>query len=339
MKSRRVLVTGGAGFIGSCLVKMWLREDPKIEIVNLDKLAYAGDLARLKEIENEPRHRFVRGDVANPAEVEKAMAGCDGVVHTAAETHVDRSLLDAKAFIDTNVYGTYVLLEAARKAGVRRFLTVSTDEVYGSRPTGFFKEGAPMAPTSPYSVSKTASDLLTLSYTHTHGLPTVVTRGSNTYGNWQYPEKVIPLFISNAFSDKKLPLYGDGKQVRNWMHVDDHARAILVAFKKGKAGEAYNVSSSVYLRNIDLTRRILKLLGKSEALIERVTDRAGHDRRYAIDSRRLRALGWKERVSFEKGLTATVDWYRVNAAWWRGIKEKNAFGEYYLKTYGDRRRG
>lgn len=334
---KKILITGGAGFIGSYLIKLWLDQDSKVRIVNFDKLTYCGDLSRLKEVEGNPRYRFVEGDVCDAGRVEAAMAGCTGVVHLAAETHVDRSLLDGKAFFETNTIGTYVLLETARKLGVARFLTVSTDEVYGSRAKGFFKEGDPVNPSSPYSVSKTAADLLTISYAHTHGLDTVVTRGSNTFGPYQYPEKVIPLFLSNALAGQKLPLYGDGLQVRNWIYVEDHCRGILAAFQKGKKGEAYNVSSSFYLTNLELTRRLLKLAGKPASLIQKVTDRLGHDRRYATSSSRLRALGWKERFSFDETLRLTVDWYRAHESWWRRIKEKDkGFRDYYKKAYGNK---
>lgn len=333
----KVLVTGGAGFIGSCLVKLWLKVDPSIKIVNLDKLTYCGDTARLVELKKDKRHLFIRGDVCRARDVERAMAGCEAVVHLAAETHVDRSLLDGKAFLDTNVYGTYLLLEIAKKKAVKRFLTVSTDEVYGSRQKGFFVEKDPLAPTSPYSVSKTAADLLTLSYSHTYKLPVVVTRGSNTFGPFQYPEKVIPLFVTNALRDEPLPLYGDGLQVRNWLYVEDHARAILHAFKKGKIGQAYNISSANSFMNIALTRRILKILKKPDSLIRKVKDRPGHDRRYAIDSRKLRGLGWSERFSFEKSLEDTVRWYVDHEAWWRRLKEKDAgFKAYYKKSYSSK---
>lgn len=335
--SRKVLVTGGAGFIGSYLVKLWLRVDPHVSIVNFDKLAYSGDLSRLEETEKNPRHVFFKGDICRPDDVAKALAGCTDVVHLAAETHVDRSLLNGKDFFDTNTYGTYVLLEAARKNRIRRFLHVSTDEVYGSRESGFFKEEAPVHPSSPYSVSKTAGDLLALSYVHTHQLDVVVTRGANTFGPYQYPEKVIPLFISNALSDEPLPLYGDGKQVRNWIYVEDHCRGILRAFDKGKKGGVYNISSRTYLTNIELTRRILKLLDKPVSLIRRVEDRLGHDRRYAIDSRKLKSLGWKEMFSFDEAFCATVQWYRENEAWWKSIKEKShEFRNYYVKAYAGR---
>ncbi len=335
----KVLVTGGAGFIGSCLVKLWLKLDPKVTLVNLDKLTYSGDLSRLKEVEKNPRYRFFKGDICRIEDVEKAMEGCTHVVHLAAETHVDRSLLDGKEFFDTNIYGTYVLLEAARKKGIRRFLHVSTDEVYGSRARGFFKENDVLNPSSPYSVSKTAGDLLALSYVNTHHLDVVVTRGSNTFGPYQYPEKVIPLFVSNALSDGSLPLYGDGRQVRNWIYVEDHCRGILRVFQKGKSGQAYNISSGTYLTNIELTRRILKTLGKPESLIRKVQDRLGHDRRYAIDAKKLKTLGWKEIFSFDEAFRRTVFWYQENADWWKAIKEKShEFKKYYVKAYGSRLR-
>ena len=330
----RVLVTGGAGFIGSHLIKYWLKTDPHVRIVNFDKLTYCGDLSRLSEVKKHPRYSFVKGDVCDAKAVPKALQGCEAVVHLAAETHVDRSLLDAKSFIDTNFYGTTVLLEASKKAGIRKFLCVSTDEVYGSRLRGYFKESAALAPTSPYSVSKTAADLLCHSYAHTHGLYTIVTRGSNTYGPYQYPEKVIPLFVSNALSGRKLPLYGDGRQVRNWLYVEDHCRGILTALHKGKKGEAYNISSSTEISNLDLTRRILRILGKPESMIQRVKDRIGHDRRYAIDSSKLQKLSWKENFHFGEMLAYTVFWYQKNAAWWKAIKEKDrGFKEYYKKAY------
>ena len=262
------------------------------------------------------------------------MDGVDVVVNFAAETHVDRSLLDGKAFFDTNTYGTYVLLECARKKNIKKFLLVSTDEVYGSRHKGYFKEKDPLSPSSPYSVSKTAADFLALSYAHSYGMPVTVTRGSNTFGPYQYPEKVIPLFVSNALSGLPLPLYGDGLQVRNWLHAEDHARGIILVFKKGRSGEAYNISTPFYLTNIDLTRRILKILGKSPSLIKKVKDRIGHDRRYAIDPSKINKLGWKPRRLFEESLRETVHWYKENRVWWETIKEKNEdFRSYYAKAY------
>ncbi len=332
----KVLITGGAGFIGSHLVRLWLREQPSISIVNLDKLTYSGDLARLEEVGADRRYRFFQGDVCDASAVDEAMEGCEGIVHLAAETHVDRSLLDGKAFIDTNAYGTYVLLETARKKGVKKFLTVSTDEVYGSREKGHFTEKDPLNPTSPYSITKAAADFLTQSYAATYGLHAVVTRGSNTFGPFQYPEKVIPLFVSKALSGKKLPLYGDGLHVRNWLAVEDHCRAILLAFRKGRKGEAYNISSDTEMTNRELTRRILKLLDKPASCIQPVKDRPGHDRRYAISSRKLRALGWKERFPFEEALRDTVQWYCQNVSWWKSIVEKSRdFRTYYAKAYGN----
>ncbi len=330
----KVLITGGAGFIGSYLVKYWLKIDPGVRIVNLDKLTYSGDLGRLKEVKNHPRYQFIRGDVADARCVERAMPGCEAVVHVAAETHVDRSLLDAKSFFDSNIHGTYVLLEAARRHGIRKFLLVSTDEVYGSVEKGFSTESSPLEPTSPYSISKTAGDWLAFSYAHTYGLHAMITRGGNTFGPYQYPEKVIPLFVSQALQDEPLPLYGDGRQVRNWIFVEDHVQAILHVLKKGKKGEAYNVSGRTYLKNIDLTKKILKLLGKPASLVRRVQDRPGHDRRYAMSSAKLRALGWRERFPFEKALAESVRWYCENKRWWRAIKEKSKdFKDYYKKSY------
>lgn len=334
---QRILITGGAGFIGSYLIKYWLANDPKLSIINLDKLTYCGDLSRLSELGSHPRYEFVQGDVCNATLVDKVLAGCDAVVHLAAETHVDRSLLEAKNFFDTNLYGTYVLLEATRQKGVKKFLYVSTDEVYGSRPTGFFKEKDPVHPTSPYAISKTAADLMVLAYAHVHRMHTLVTRGANTYGPYQYPEKVIPLFVSKALSSEKLPLYGDGRQMRNWLHVEDHCSGIIAVLKKGKAGEAYNISSKTTLTNIELTHRILKILKKPLTLIQKVTDRVGHDRRYAIHSGKLRSLGWKEKAVFDTAFEETVRWYRDHSDWWKSIKEKSAdFQRYYQKAYGDK---
>ncbi len=336
----KVLVTGGAGFIGAQLVRIWLETDPKITIVNLDNLTYSGDLSRLGVWRNDRRHHFVHGDIRDAKIVRDAMGGCSQVVHLAAESHVDRSLLDGKVFLDTNIDGTRVLLDEARHAGVERFLQVSTDEVYGSRASGYFTEKDMLAPSSPYSVSKAAGDLLALSYFHTFKLPVVVTRGSNSYGPYQYPEKVIPLFVSNALLDEKLPLYGDGRQIRNWIYVDDHARGILHALKKGKPGQVYNISSVTEMENIDLTKRILRVLGKPQTLIRRVTDRQGHDRRYAIDSSKLRALGWKEKHPFDRAFMDTVLWYETHQGWWKAIRaKKKDFVDFYKKAYTSRVKG
>ncbi len=336
---KKLLITGGAGFIGSYLIKLLLKSDPSVRIVNLDKLTYCGDPSRLKSVENNSRYSFIQGDVCSSADVKRAMNGVHGIIHLAAETHVDRSLLDGSDFFDTNVKGTYVLLEAARAAGISRFVTVSTDEVYGSRDRGYFTEKDALTPSSPYSISKTAADLLTLSYAHTYGMPCMVTRGSNTFGPFQYPEKVIPLFVSNALSNEPLPLYGDGLQVRNWLHAEDHCRGILAVYEKGKKGEAYNISTSFYLKNIELSRLILKTVKKPESLIRRVEDRAGHDRRYAITSTKLKKLGWKDRHSNEKSMMETVLWYRDNAHWWKAIREKGSdFRSYYAQAYKGRGR-
>ena len=337
MNKPKILVTGGAGFIGSHLIRLWLQTDPGVFIVNFDKLTYSGDLSRLKDVTSHPRYRFVQGDICDTAQVERAMEGCAYVVHLAAETHVDRSLLDGKRFFDTNTYGTYVLLESARKKNIQKFLLVSTDEVYGSRAKGYFKEKDALNPSSPYSVSKTAADLLAMSYVHTYGMNVVVTRGSNTFGPFQYPEKVIPLFVSNALSNLPLPLYGDGLQIRNWMHAEDHARGIIQVLKQGRSGEAYNISTPFYLTNIDLTRRILKILGKSASLIKKVRDRVGHDRRYAIDPAKIEKLGWKPERLFDESLRETVLWYKENRAWWETIKDKkDDFKAYYAKAYQGR---
>lgn len=333
-KPEKILVTGGAGFIGSHLIRLWLEKDPKVRIVNLDSLTYCGDLLRLQSVKKNPRYEFIRGNICDPAVVKKAMKGVDGVVHLAAESHVDRSLLDGMVFFETNTCGSYVLLEEARRQNVGRFVFVSTDEVYGSREKGFFKETDAVRPTSPYSVSKTAADLLATSYAHTRDMDVVVTRGGNTYGPYQYPEKVIPLFVANALSNKKLPLYGDGLQVRNWLHVEDHARAIIACYQKGKKGETYNIASGDYVTNIELTRRILTILNKPFSLIQKVTDRPGHDRRYAMDASKLKHLGWKTERRFEEALRDTVLWYRENEIWLQRIQERSAdFKKYYAKQY------
>ena len=333
-------MTGGAGFIGAQLVKTWLRIDPKVTIVNLDKLTYSGDLKRLEELRGSKRYHFVHADIRDAKAVRQAMEGCTKVVHLAAETHVDRSLLDGKTFFDTNLDGTRVLLEEARNAKVERFVQVSTDEVYGSRAQGYFTEKDALNPSSPYSVSKTSGDLLALSYFTTYNLPVIVTRGSNTYGPFQFPEKVIPLFVSNALSNEFLPLYGDGRQVRNWIYVEDHALGILHALKKGKPGEIYNVSSNTEMENITLTKKLLRILGRSEKLIKRVKDRLGHDRRYAIDSSKLRALGWSEQHNFDRAFADTVLWYEYHQSWWRAIKLKQrSFKDFYRKAYVERVKG
>jgi dTDP-glucose 4,6-dehydratase len=331
----RVLVTGGAGFIGSNYCRFVLREHPNDEVVNLDKLTYAGNLENLTDVADDPRYSFVRGDICDEETVEGAMGGVDAVVNFAAETHVDRSIHHAGDFIDTDVKGLYVLLEAARKRGVDRFVHVSTDEVYGSIESGSFKEDDPLNPSSPYSASKAGGELMARAYGHTFGYEPLVTRGSNTYGPYQYPEKVVPLFITNALEDVELPLYGDGMNVRDWLYVEDHCAGIDVVLREGAPGEVYNVGADQERTNLDLTRQILKLVGKGEELIKHVKDRPGHDRRYSIDSSKLRALGWQPRVGFEDGTARTVAWYRENEQWWRRLKD-GSYREYYRRMYAGR---
>jgi dTDP-glucose 4,6-dehydratase len=331
----RILVTGGAGFIGSNFARYVARAHPAWEIVVLDKLTYAGRRENLADLEGRPGFRFVTGDIADPHAVAEVLPGCDYVVNFAAETHVDRSLYDAGGFIMTDVYGTFVLLEAARRAeGLKLFVQISTDEVYGSVESGSSTEADPLMPRNPYSASKAGADRLAYSYWATYGIPVVVTRASNNYGPYQFPEKVIPLFVTHALDGIPLPLYGDGMNVRDWLHVEDHCRALDLLLEKGVPGETYNVGGGNEVPNIDLTRRILALLGKPETLIRRVTDRPGHDRRYSLDCGRLRGLGWSAQVPFDEGLRATVEWYRANEAWWRPLKENSAaFREHYQRHY------
>jgi dTDP-glucose 4,6-dehydratase len=332
----KILVTGGAGFIGSNFVRHVLTARPGDSVVNLDKLTYAGNLENLRDVEADPRYRFVHGDICDPAGVREAMRGVDAVVHFAAETHVDRSNLGADDFLRTKVTGTFTLLEAARELRVGRFLAVSTDEVYGSIARGAAREGDVLNPSNPYSASKAAADLLVRAYWTTHRLPVLVTRSSNNFGPYQYPEKVIPLFVTNALEDKPLPLYGDGKNVRDWLYVLDNCAAIDLVLREGRAGEIYNIGGGVEVENVALTRRILALLGKPESLIRPVTDRPGHDRRYALDSAKVGALGWSPASSFETALAATVEWYRAHEAWWKPIKS-GAFRAYYQTQYAARR--
>ena len=334
-----VLVTGGAGFIGSNFVRHAIATHPDWQVTTLDKLTYAGRLENLQEVIDHPRHRFVRGDVADPAVAAPLVKASEIVVHFAAETHVDRSLLSAGVFITTDVFGTFVLLEAAREApGLRRFIQISTDEVYGSVPQGSSRETDELRPRNPYSASKAAADRLAYSYWATYNVPVVITRASNNYGPFHFPEKVIPLFITNAIDDLPVPLYGDGLQERDWLHVTDHCRAVDMLIEAGTSGEVYNVGGGNHVRNIDLTRRILELVGKPESLIQPVVDRPGHDRRYSLDTSKLQALGWHPEIAFDAGLGDTVAWYRQNESWWRPIKENDpAFRAYYDTQYGGRR--
>jgi len=333
-----VLVTGGAGFIGSNFVRYALSAHSDWHVTTLDKLTYAGRMENLEDVLDNPRHEFVKGDVADRSVAAPLVATANIVVHFAAETHVDRSLLSAGEFITTDVFGTFVLLEAAREAtGLQKFIQISTDEVYGSVTEGASRETDELKPRNPYSASKAAADRLAYSYWATYRVPIVITRASNNYGPNQFPEKIIPLFITNALDDLPLPLYGDGMNERDWLHVSDHCRAIDLLIASGASGEAYNVGGRNHVTNADLTQRILRVLGKPESLIHHVADRPGHDRRYALDSSKLRSLGWKPRVQFAKGLAETVDWYKKNEGWWRPIKEHDpAFRAYYDTQYGSR---
>jgi dTDP-glucose 4,6-dehydratase len=331
----KILVTGGAGFIGSNYVRHVLSAHPGDSVVNLDKLTYAGNLENLRDVEKSARYTFVHGDICDGARVRETMRGVDAVVHFAAETHVDRSNLGADEFLRTNVTGTFTLLEAARELNVGRFLAVSTDEVYGSLAEGAAREGDPLNPSNPYSASKAAADLLVRAYWTTHHLPVLITRSSNNFGPHQYPEKVIPLFVTNALEGKPLPLYGDGRNVRDWLFVLDNCAAIDLVLRKGHDGEVYNIGGGTEVENIALTRRVLSLLGQPESLIVPVADRPGHDRRYALDSSKVKTLGWTPATSFDTALAATVEWYRAHEAWWKPIKS-GAFRQYYQTQYAAR---
>ena len=334
-----VLVTGGAGFIGSNFVRHALAAHHDWHITTLDKLTYAGRLENLQGALDHPRHEFVKGDVADPSVAAPLVLESDLVVHFAAETHVDRSIASAGEFITTDVYGTFVLLEAARQSErLRRFVQISTDEVYGSVAHGSSRETDELKPRNPYSASKAGADRLAYSYWATYDVPVVITRPSNNYGPNQFPEKIIPLFITNAIDALPLPLYGDGMNERDWLHVIDHCRALEVLIDHGVPGEVYNIGGGNHVSNVDLTRRILQLVGAPETLIRRVADRPGHDRRYALDTSKLRALRWTPQVPFEQGLAETVAWYRQNEDWWRPIKDDDPeFRRYYEGQYGGTR--
>jgi len=327
----RTLVTGGAGFIGSSYVRVVLEERPDEELVVFDKLTYAGRKENLEDVWD--RIEFVQGAIEDTSAVMSAMEGCDRVVNFAAESHVDRSIAEQDVFAVTQVIGTGVLLDCARELGVARFLQVSTDEVYGSIEAGTFTEASPLAPSSPYSATKAGGDLLVQAHVHTHGIEAVICRGSNNYGPRQYPEKLIPLMILNALHGDPLPVYGDGRNVRNWIFVDDFARAIDTVLLRGEPGAVYNAGGPDEMENLDVVRRIIELCGADESLIEFVTDRKGHDRRYSLSSDRVRALGWGPRVRFDDGLPLTVDWYRDNEWWWGPIRS-GEYREYYERTYG-----
>ncbi len=333
----RILVTGGCGFIGSNFVRLVLAERPDWEVVNLDKLTYAGRLENLEDVAGDPRYRFVRGDICDPDAVRETMTGCKLAVNFAAETHVDRSLLGAAHFIDTDIKGVLVLLEEARRVSLERFVQISTDEVYGSIAHGSFTEESVLNPRNPYAASKAGGDRLAFAFWATYRVPVVITRASNNYGPFQYPEKLIPLFITNALRDQPLPLYGDGRNVRDWLHVADHCRAILHVLEDGADGEVYNIAGGNERENIEITQAILRLLGKPENLIRPVADRVGHDRRYSLDAGKLHALGWRPNVSFERGLEETVRWYVEREAWWKPVKDHDGeFRRYYEEQYGGR---
>ena len=334
----KVLVTGGAGFIGSNFVRYALGAHSDWHVTTLDKLTYCGRLENLHDVMDSPRHTFVKGDIAEAAVSAPLVKDADIVVHFAAETHVDRSLQSAGEFIHTDVFGTFVLLEAARQAPrLTRFIQISTDEVYGSVPTGESKETDELRPRNPYSASKAGADRLAYSYFATYQVPVIVTRASNNYGPYQFPEKVIPLFITNALEDQGLPLYGDGLNVRDWLHVDDHCRGVDLLIEKGVNGEVYNIGGGNEVPNVELTTRILQLTGKPDSLIRPVADRLGHDRRYALSTTKLRALGWAPVQVFEEGLRATVAWYRDSPWWWQPIKHQDAaFKAYYQAQYATR---
>ncbi len=332
---QRILVTGGAGFIGSNFVRLLFGRKRSIHVIVLDKLTYAGNIENLKGVMGRRNFLFVKGDICNARLLDELLPRIDIVYNFAAETHVDRSILEAGSFVRTDVMGTYTLLQNALKHKVPRFVQISTDEVYGSILKGKFKERDPLQPNSPYSASKSGADLLVRSFHKTYGLPVIITRSSNNYGPYQHPEKFIPLFITNAMEGRPLPLYGDGKNVRDWLYVDDNCRAIDLVGRRGKIGEVYNIGAGEEKANIDIARAIIRLVGSDEDLLAFVSDRPGHDRRYAVDTRKIKALGWKKRFDFNEGLERTVDWYRLNEDWWRRIKE-GAFKRYYRGQYRER---
>lgn len=337
----KLLVTGGAGFIGSNFVHYTLKQHPDVEVINFDALTYAGNLANLHDVESNPNYRFIKGDIANAENVERAMTlGVDVIVNFAAESHVDRSILDPGVFVRTNVVGTQTLLDAARRHGVKKYVQVSTDEVYGTLGANdpAFTEQTPLQPNSPYSASKAGADLLVRAYHETYGLPVHITRCSNNYGPFHFPEKLFPLMILNALENKPLPVYGDGLQVRDWLHVWDHCAGIDLVIHSGRPGEVYNIGGNNERTNIEVVRTILRLLDKPESLIRHVTDRPGHDRRYAINATKIRTeLGWKPEYTFETGIKETVQWYLENRDWWTAVRN-GSYMDYYETQYQDRLR-
>jgi len=332
LRLRRLLVTGGAGFIGSAFVRQRLKADSEVAISILDKLTYAGSEENLAEARGDPRVRFVKGDICDPDVVDELAKDVDGIVNFAAESHVDRSLLNAGTFVQTDVYGTYVLLEAARKYKHQRFLQVSTDEVYGHIKDGRSRETDPLAPRSPYSATKAGAEMLVAAYHTSFGVPTLITRGSNTYGPYQFPEKIIPLFITNALQDLPLPIYGNGSAVRDYLYVEDHVSAIARILWKGEPGGAYNIATGTEVSGVQIADTILRLCGKPSSLKHFVKDRPGHDYRYALDTKKLRPLGWEPAIQSGEGLRLTVDWYQRNEAWWRSRKSAD-FWRFYEENY------
>jgi dTDP-glucose 4,6-dehydratase len=333
----KIFVTGGAGFIGSNFIRHVLPLNRGYKIVNFDKLTYAGNLANLESVADHPDYSFVRGSICDAVAVEEAMRGCDSVVHFAAESHVDRSIYEPAPVIDTNVTGTFVMLQIARKLHVERFVHISTDEVYGDMAAGAFAdENSPLQPSSPYSASKAGSDLLVLSYVRTYGFPGLITRSSNNYGPYQFPEKFLPLMITNALSDKSLPIYGDGKQQRDWLHVEDNCRGVLAVLERGRVGQVYNIGGLDIEENLSVARTLLRLIGKPETLLSYVKDRPGHDRRYALRCDKMeKDLSWKPAVPLETGLRQTIDWYKSNAKWMAGVRD-GEYLSYYEKYYENR---
>lgn len=333
----RILVTGGLGFIGSAFIRLLLRERPATAVVNLDAVTYAGNRANLREVDGHAGYRFVHGNICDPGAVEDAIGdGVDAIVNFAAETHVDRSILEPEAFLRTDILGTHVLLEAVRKHRIGRYVQVSTDEVYGDVAQGESYETDALQPRSPYSASKAGGDLQVLAYRTTYESPVLITRGSNTYGPYQFPEKLIPLFVTNLIDDQPVPVYGDGLQIRDWLHVDDHARGILHVLERGEIGNIYNVGGGNPRTNLDMTKRLVEGCGRSLTThVKHVTDRAGHDRRYAVNCDKTHALGWTPGVPFERGLADTIAWYVANESWWRPLRD-GAFADYYDRQYARR---
>ena len=333
----RLLVTGGSGFIGSAFIRLTIKSEPGTEVLNFDSLTYAGNLENLTDVAENSRYHFVKGSVVDPQAVDRTIVEWqpDAIVHFAAESHVDRSIISPQPAVETNFNGTFQLLEAVRKHKISRYLQISTDEVYGAIEIGSAKESDALAPRNPYAASKAGADRLAYSYFITYGLPIIITRASNNYGPRQYPEKVIPLFVTNAMEDQALPLYGNGLQIRDWLHVNDHCRAIDILLELGTDGETYNIGGSHELKNITLAGKILEFLNKPEDLIKNVADRPGHDLRYSLDTRKLQELGWKPEVDFESGLKKTIQWYQENKKWWQHIKkESTLYRDFQKRQYG-----